>query len=378
MNVSQDTWTEATGWRQGGPASGRDADLLLLFGAPAVLANPALWSSLDAAGLSAKTLGCSTAGEIAGPSVQDNSVVATAIGLKKTRLKLAARGIAAEGNSYLAGRELAMELMRSDLVHVFVVSDGTQVNGTALVAGLSDVLPAAITVTGGLAGDGDRFRSTLIACGDRPKSGLVAAVGFYGSSLRVACGSMGGWDPFGPDRLITRSEQNVLFELDGKSALDLYKLYLGDYARDLPASGLLFPLLVRAPGQAQGVVRTILAIDERAKSMTFAGDMPRGAMARLMRANFDRLIDGATDAARSCAEPLGREPAELALLISCVGRKLVLRQRVDEEVEAVRSVLGPQPVFAGFYSYGEISPFTPGTRCDLHNQTMTVTTLRET
>lgn len=341
------------------------------------MASPALWSSLEASGAAGRVFGCSTAGEICGQSVFDETVVATALSFARTRLCLASRAIEAEGNSYLAGRELAAELLAPNLVHLFVLSDGLHVNGTSLVAGLSDVLPASVVVTGGLAADGDRFRSTLIACGGRPQSGLVAAVGFYGTSLRVACGSMGGWDPFGPDRLITRSEHNVLHELDGKSALDLYQRYLGDYARDLPASALLFPLLVKTPGQAEGVVRTILSIDEQAKTMTFAGDMPRGAMARFMRANFDRLIDGATGAAQRCAGPTGGPPAELAILISCVGRKLVLRQRIDEEVEAVRSVLGPTPVFTGFYSYGELSPFTPSARCDLHNQTMTVTTLRE-
>ena len=69
--------------------------------------------------------------------------------------------------------------------------------------------------------------------------------------------------------------------------------------------------------------------------------------------------------------------AEFALLISCVGRKLVLKQRTEEEVEAVRDVIGPQAAMAGFYSYGELSPFTPGGQCRLHNQTMTITTLSE-
>jgi hypothetical protein len=60
-----------------------------------------------------------------------------------------------------------------------------------------------------------------------------------------------------------------------------------------------------------------------------------------------------------------------------VGRRLVLRQRIEEEVEAVREVLGGAPVMTGFYSYGEISPLNPSARCALHNQTMTVTTLTE-
>jgi len=193
----------------------------------------------------------------------------------------------------------------------------------------------------------------------------------------VGFGSLGGWDAFGPERLITRSKENVLYELDGRSALDLYKNYLGDHARNLPSSALLFPLSVRAREKDAPVVRTVLAIDETDQSMTFAGDVPVGAYARFMKANFDRLIDGALGAARSSHQALGEGTAELAVLISCVGRKLVLKQRIEEEVEAVREVLGPDTVLTGFYSYGELSPFTPDARCELHNQTMTITTLSE-
>ena len=96
-----------------------------------------------------------------------------------------------------------------------------------------------------------------------------------------------------------------------------------------------------------------------------------------MKANFDRLIDGATGAAGTGRVALGTATPELAILISCVGRKLVLKQRVEEEVESVRDVLGESVVLTGFYSYGEISPFTPGAKCELHNQTMTITTMAE-
>jgi hypothetical protein len=125
------------------------------------------------------------------------------------------------------------------------------------------------------------------------------------------------------------------------------------------------------------VVRTILGIDEDAGSLTFAGDVPQGHYARLMKANFDRLVDGAAQAGSASREMLKDSGPELAILISCVGRRLVLQQRTEEEVEAVRGVLGGDPVLTGFYSYGEISPHNPSARCALHNQTMTVTTLSE-
>jgi hypothetical protein len=231
-------------------------------------------------------------------------------------------------------------------------------------------------VTGGLSGDGARFERTAV-CVDGPHpSEQVVAIGLYGKSLRIGCGSLGGWDPFGPERRITKSAGNVLLELDGEPALDLYKRYLGNDAAGLPASGLLFPLAIRTGGE-EPVVRTILGIDEATRSLTFAGDVPEGYRARLMKANFERLLDGASGAAKASLLGVGLESPDLAILISCVGRKLVLKQRIEEEVEGVRHVLGEATVLAGFYSYGEISPFTPLAPCALHNQTMTITTISE-
>ena len=205
----------------------------------------------------------------------------------------------------------------------------------------------------------------------------VAVLGFYGKRLKVGYGSLGGWDPFGPERLITRSKGNMLYELDEEPALNLYKKYLGDHAKGLPATGLLFPLSLRTGDGMTGIVRTILSVNEKEQSMTFAGDVPEGAYARLMKANFDRLIDGAVDAAKTSYEAIGSSSPDLAVLISCVGRKLILKQRIEEEVEGVREVVGDRTVLSGFYSYGEISPFTPGANCELHNQTMTITTFSE-
>jgi hypothetical protein len=230
--------------------------------------------------------------------------------------------------------------------------------------------------SGGLAGDSALFGKTLVFRSDAPETGAIAAVGLYGNRLQIGFGSLGGWDPFGPDRLVTRSTANVLFKLDGRPALTLYKKYLGEHAKGLPATGLLFPLSVRTKPGETPVVRTILAVDEQRQSMTFAGDVPEGAQARFTKANVDRLVDGAVGAARASLQA-GRVAPQLAILISCVGRKLVLKQRVEEELEGVRSVVGEQAALTGFYSYGEIAPFSQGERIELHNQTMTVTTLAE-
>lgn len=377
MNIEQRSWTSASGWLPTPLRAGLPAQLVLLFGAKELLRERAQLAQIRVAYPAARIVGCSTSGEISGLRVMDNSLSLTALQFEHTRVEVASTLLVeVEGNSFNAGRRLATQLPREGLVHVLVFSDGSAVNGSELVRGLAEILPAGVAVTGGLAGDADRFEDTLVVLDDDPRPGLIVAVGLYGKQLRVGYGSMGGWDPFGPDRVVTRASGNVLYELDGQSALGLYKRYLGDYANDLPSAALLFPLALRERDGSE-VVRTILNIDESQQSMTFAGDVPQGATVRLMKANFERLVDGAQDAAEASYQAIGRQSPEFALLISCVGRKLVLKQRVEDEIESVQDVLGSQTVLAGFYSYGEISPAAPNASCNLHNQTMTITTFSE-
>jgi hypothetical protein len=278
-------------------------------------------------------------------------------------------------NSFDAGQSLGRALDPAGLNNVLVISDGQKVNGSELVLGLQESLPPYTIITGGLAGDGARFQTTLVGLNNAPSEGKIVVIGFYGEALSVTYGSVGGWDVFGPERLITRSDANVLYELDGEPALDIYKLYLGEYANELPGSGLLFPLSIRM-SEAHAVVRTILGINEEDKSLVFAGNMPEGTYAQLMKASSDRLIEGASDAAQNSIRDIKGQP-DLAILISCVGRKLVLDQRIEEEVEVVKAIYGNDTAITGFYSYGEISPSLNSVVCDLHNQTMTITTLTE-
>lgn len=378
MKLEQSIWTSDNGWEPKNPKQlCESAQLVFLFGSTNILENSIMITDVNNLYKNAHIFGCSTSGEIYGTQVLDDSLVLTAVEFEHTKIETASANILQSKDSFSAGESLAEAIPKENLIHVLVLSDGLYVNGSDLVRGLTKVLPDNVTITGGLSGDGERFDKTLVINNVKPENGYITIVGLYGQRIKVGFGSLGGWDPFGPERLITRSSGNILFELDGKSALELYKQYLGEHADGLPATGLLFPLSLRTKEGETAVVRTILAIDENEQSMTFAGDLPEGAYARLMKANFDRLIDGAIGAAKTSIEPLGSSSPDLAILISCVGRKMVLKQRVEEEVEGVHEILGDRTVLTGFYSYGEISPFAVNEKCELHNQTMTITTLSE-
>lgn len=378
MKIAQKHWTEQTGWKAVSPNGVSDrTQLALVFGGVDTLKNQARIEEIHRLFPNARIVGCSTAGEIVANRVFDNSVTATGVFFEKTPLHFAQTTVRNMEGSFDAGRELAEALDPEGLVHVFVLSDGLNVNGSALAKGLRSTLPESVAVTGGLAGDQDRFRETLVFLDTMADRRTVVAIGFYGDRVQIGYGSRGGWDSFGPDRMVTRSKANVVFELDGQPILALYKKYLGDLAGGLPATGLLFPLSLALEDGAERLVRTILAINERDGSMTFAGDVPQGSYARLMKANIERLVDGAAESARQ-SRVLGSPTPALALLISCVGRKLVLKQRVDEEVECVQDTLGSGTTLTGFYSYGEICPVGPDQKqAELHNQTMTITTVSE-
>lgn len=379
MKTEQRQWTAEGGWQEIKMENiGDSADIVFAFGSRKILEDASKYEELRQFYPSAQILMGSTSGEIMEDLVYDESLVVTAVSFEKTKVKVTSMNINDAKDSADAGVKLAQQLSGEGLCHVFLLSDGLHVNGSEIVKGINSALAQNVPCTGGLAGDAANFEKTLVGLNGVPQESLIVAVGFYGSDLEVGYGSVGGWDNFGAERLVTRSEGNVLYELDGQSALDLYKMYLGDKAAELPGSALLFPLGLKFDEDSDTIVRTVLAVDEEKNSMTFAGDIPEGCYVRLMKANFDKLIEGANLAAEHTTQKGGSSSNDkLALLISCVGRKLILGQRIDEEVEAVQSVLGNDVTIAGFYSYGEISPVVESSRCELHNQTMTITTFAE-
>ena len=319
----------------------------------------------------------STAGEIIGSQVLENSITITAIEFEKSSFIIKKANLFDFGkDSYSIGKNLIEQLPSKDLKHIFVISEGSFVNGSKLIEGIESKLPSDVKVTGGICGDNDRFEKTLVSFQKDPTEGEIVIIGFYGESLEFSYASFGGWVPFGPERIITKSEGNILYEIDGIPALDIYSKYLGEKAFELPQSALLFPLNVQASGKTQPVVRTILNINQENKSMIFAGDVPENSRTQLMMASVDAIIEGAIDAAKIAIDNRKKAP-EVAFLVSCIGRKMVMDQRTEEEVEEVLEIIGKNSATAGFYSYGEIAPFHQGENCELHNQTMTLTLISE-
>ncbi|AXG68812.1 FIST C domain protein [Kordia sp. SMS9] len=321
----------------------------------------------------------SSSGDITSQYVDDESITLTAIEFEKSCFEIKTANVVKNGvkaDSYETGKNLINQLHKKGLKHVFVVSEGSFVNGSQLTLGMNSAIDDNVLITGGLCGDAARFEKTLASYNELPKSGEIVAIGLYGETLEVSFAINGGWTPFGPERIVTKSKENILYELDNKPALDLYKKYLGDKSKELPAAALLYPLKVKSTNEKQSIVRTILNIDEEENSMILAGDILENSRVQLMMTNVDNIVDASEKAASQALKSRKNKP-DLAILVSCIGRKLVLDQRVEEEVEEILEVVGKETTICGLYSYGEIAPFSNEQNCQLHNQTMTITLISE-
>lgn len=350
--------------------------LVLVFGNRHLLENPSIYEEVKSLFPTGHIVFGSTSGEIMQDVVYENSIVLTAIEFEKSKFVVKTKNVNDfNHNDFNLGEVLMKEFLTENLKYFFVVSEGSTVNGSALIKGLEKNKGKEIGLSGGLCGDDARFERTLASYNENPKEGEIVAIAFYGDSLEVTSANYGGWTSFGPERRITKSENNILYELDGKPALDLYKQYLGEKANELPKSALLYPLSVRTDNE-EPLVRTILNINEEDNTMILAGDVPQGSRVQLMMSTIDDIANGARTAAELAMENRINEP-QLALLVSCVGRKLVMDQRTEEELEEVISIVGENTTISGFYSYGEMAPFAGMGNCKLHNQTMTLTLFSE-
>ncbi|AIM60108.1 histidine kinase [Cellulophaga lytica] len=351
--------------------------LVLVFGNRFLLEEENLYQEIKEMFPNGNVVFGSTSGEIIGDKVSENTIVLTAIEFEKSTYIVKSKNVKEFGyNDLDLGAKLIEEFPKKDLKHIYIISEGSTVNGSALIEGIEKEKHISIGLSGGLCGDDARFEKTLVSNNATPKEGEIVAIGFYGKTLEITSANYGGWTGFGPERIITKSKGNVLYELDGKPALDLYKKYLGDKAKELPKSALLYPLNVKITEDSKPIVRTIINIDEDTNTMILAGDVPQGSTVQLMMSTVDDIAEGASVAAKYAIRNRENLP-QLALLVSCVGRKLVMDQRTEEEVEEVLDVIGNQSKIMGYYSYGEMAPFEGNKACMLHNQTMTLTLISE-
>lgn len=376
MKIIQAHYTPENSWQYLSEKQQLKNPLVLVFASRLLLENQSVFKEINTEFPYNDIVYVSTAGEILDENVYDDSVTVTAIEFEKISFRAATAHIADYNDATEMAKSLCNALPAGDLKHLLVFASGNFLNGSALVEGFEELAEMNLPITGGLSGDDARFEKTVAGYNAPPIEGTAVIIGLYGGKPEITYASLGGFQPLGPNRLATKANKNVVYEIDGRPALDLYKAYLGDRVMQKMESLLAFPLQVAAPGKKFHAVRTVLQIDTEDGSIVLAGNCPEGSQVQLLMASVNGIIDGATEAIRQASATRKTKP-EFALLVSCMGRKAIMGMRIEEELEIVREVLGPETAMAGFYSYAEIAPFYGSNVCELHNQTLTLTLISE-
>lgn len=352
--------------------------LVLVFGNRFELEEPKIYKGIKNMFPKGHIVFGSTGGNVTTNSIDEESLTITAVEFEKSTFEVRTINLnETELNSYNAGVELVNKLPKDKLKYIFVLSDGSFINGSDLTKGMNEGVDTNVLITGGLCADDDRFERTMASYNENPKDGEIVAIGFYGDTFQASSSTESGWHSFGAERTVTKSIGNILYELDKKPALDLYKVYLGEKSNQLPSSALYFPLGIKPDeGDDQTYLRSVLNINNDYRAMIFAGDVPINSKVQFMMTNPRDLLNASGQTARQANQRMINKP-QLALFVSSVGRKLLLDQRTVEEIEEAKNVVGNETIFSGFYSYGEIAPFDDDNMCQLHNQSVALTLISE-
>lgn len=319
-------------------------------------------------------VGCTTDGEISSEGFSTGAVVLG--GMVTDRIDFQVAYVTDLGrDSERAGRELALALL-PETAYVQLFSDGITGNGCALLRGMSAVLGRQTPISGGTAGDDGEFVRTYQFAGDRVLTDAAVAIGFSGD-FQVGTGVRSGWSPLGIAKRVTKASGNVLHELGGLPALEVYERFLGKHAERLPAVGVEYPLgLMDETGDCGDgdyhLLRATMSVNREKGSITFAGEIPEGALVRLTCGDTGAILDATGQAAQLAQEDLGDKTPVMVFFYSCMARKIVLGRRTKEEIERIRQVVGREIPILGFYSYGEFCRVRAGGPSLLHNETATI------
>ncbi len=378
MQVVSTYYTHASGWHEPLPDLDSPQTLVLVFGEAEYQSYHHVLSELQKKYPTSIMAGCSTLAGIYNESLMEHALVVSVIRFDKTRLLFTAAEQYYGDSSWQAGQQLARQLTAPDLRGVIVLADGLHTHGTKLIQGMASLLdPYEVKIVGGLASDPFKFVSTWVLVNGAPASHMVSAIGFYGDDIVFASDSRDGFKPFGAERIITRADDRVLYEIDGRPALELYKEYLGDHAAKLPLSALNFPLAIWHEDKRHYAVRVPISVNEETQSLHFIADIPEGYKTQLMFGNMDNLLDGVEAVAQSLANTLPEDVPVLAFTISCTVHKLIMGDDTDQELASVMDELSPGSQQIGCYTFGELAPTEQSGGCSLHNATMTLAIMYE-
>jgi len=322
--------------------------------------------------------GCTSNGIINSKGVNNSVIAITALKFTNSSVALYTINLSPDScATFECGSKFINKIEQDNLKHIFLLSDQHLLIEQEFLDGMNANSDAAVSITGGLSSNSEFDDSKGLIINGKLDTNKAIAVAFYGESLKVGYHAVAGWNSYGSEHLVTNSSEKKILEIDDQPALDWYNSHFNENdIKKIKNIGIKYPIKIRNSENTSPVLRSPEHFDESDKSINLLSDISKGSYIRVMKADKDRVINGAENAAKKIIENYNHQH-ELAILISCKGRKLLLNGSTSEEVEAVVDQFPESTITTGFYSNGEISPFYKKTKCSYHNLTMCITTISE-
>ncbi len=337
-------------------------------------------------------IGCSSAGEItnSGP-LKDPSVVVMMVAGGDALSFAPGIGTNIKAGEFNAGAALANSILaragEAPLTGCIMFSDGLAGNGAEIVRGALSVLGDDFPLVGGSAGDDFEFKKTYQYWNGKPHTGDTVGVGLSGDFV-FGVGVKHGWGVLGRPAKVTKSENSVVYEIDGKPAFEHYEKYFGaQRAKQLREGNLaqfavLYPLGIKSKETDDYLLRAPFSVDANG-AITCTSEIPEGSEVRIMMGTRKSAIDMARTAAKQALAALGDKKPKAIFIFNCIARRRLLGDDGGLEIAAIQDVLGKDVPLVGLYTYGEQAPLDGIVRhmerCNnvFHNETVVIYAIGE-
>jgi c-di-GMP phosphodiesterase len=313
----------------------------------------------------AKIIGATTSGEISNHQTTTQESVLTFCLFENT--KICTHLIDTYQSSFDLGTTMMQTIHKkkyNDLKVIISFTDGLHTNGEEYLKGLTSI-DDSIVIAGGMAGDNSLFQNTYIFNEHTITNKGAVAVSLYNAKLHVHTDYNFSWQSLGKSHTVQKSEKNRVYTIDDKTAVEFYAYYLGEnIASMLPAIGVEFPLVIKKDGL--DIARAVLNKYDDG-SLGFAGNVPQGSQIKFGYGDIQMILTHGLHKAKQLAQ----KPIEAIFIYSCMARKALLKEEINNEIKPLQEIAPA----SGFFTYGEF--FYTQNKARLLNQTMTILALSE-
>jgi len=320
-----------------------------------------------------KLFGASSAGEFINEDHTEESIVVLLLDMDPTAFMVYHQE-ADFSTSFSAGHKLAEFGLNKFKNPIFLVTFSMTVNGEGVIAGVHDLIPRE-RIFGGMAGDDFAMKATYSFTNDRISPSSLTGLILDGDKIQVDGVAFCGWEPIGGKNRITRSKDNVVYEINEQPAMEVVKQVFGEFYETLDNHDVLmgaaqYPFQMIKDGKY--VLRAALYSNEEDGSLFLAGPVEEGQEFRFSVAPGFEVIEDTVNKFKEYAN--NKPKPEALILFSCKARHMSLGPLVEDELAGIHEIWGKDMI--GFFTYGEIGMDTDG-KTNFYNETCSLVMISE-